>query len=95
MWILAGIKKNSVNLKKKNNKNAIKEQAIDAVKSVLIWVIVTGLAFLYWLAVLLIISLVLLNVWHVTFDSILKYAIVLTIITSLVYIARKVHKMRN
>lgn len=47
------------------------------------------------MAVLLIISLILLNVWHVKFDSILKYAIILTVITSLAYIARKIYKLRK
>ena len=92
---MAGIKKNNTKTVKKNDIKVIKEQAIDAVKSVLTWIIVTGLAFLYWMAVLLIISLILLNVWHVKFDSILMYAIILTVITSLAYIARKIYKLRK
>lgn len=80
---------------KKNDIKIIKEHAIDMVKSVLAWAVVTGLAFLYWMAVFLIFSLILLNVWHVKFTSILKYAIVLTIITSLAYIGRKIYKVRK
>ncbi len=76
---------------KKNDIKVIK----DMVKSVLVWAVITGLAFLYWMAVFLIFSLILLNVWHVKFDSILKYAIVLTIITSIVYIVKKIHKIRK
>lgn len=79
---------------KKNDIKVIKEHALDMVKSVLVWAVITGLAFLYWMAVFLIFSLILLNVWHVKFDSILKYAIVLTIITSIVYIVKKIHKIR-
>lgn len=70
----------------------IKERAVDTVKDVLMWVVVTGGAFIYWIAVLLIISLVLMNVWHTDFDSILKYTIVLTVITSAVYLIRMVYK---
>lgn len=80
---------------KKNDIKVIKEHALDMVKSVLVWAVITGLAFLYWMAVFLIFSLILLNVWHVKFDSILKYAIVLTVITSIVYIVKKVHKIRK
>ncbi|MFG6393205.1 MAG: hypothetical protein K1W24_03295 [Lachnospiraceae bacterium] len=80
---------------KKNDIKVIKEHALDMVKSVLVWAVITGLAFLYWMAVFLIFSLILLNVWHVKFDSILKYAIVLTIITSIVYIVKKIHKIRK
>lgn len=70
----------------------IKERAADAVKDVLMWAVVTGGAFIYWIAVLLIISLVLMNVWHTSFESILKYTIVLTVITSAVYLIRMVYK---
>lgn len=89
---MASLNKNNT---RKNDIEAIKEQALDIVKSVLTWAVITGLAFLYWMAVFLIISLILLNVWHVKFDSILKYAIVLTIITSIAYIAKKIYKTRK
>lgn len=87
MCILDSIKRNDIKL--------IKEHAIDVAKSVLTWVIVTGLAFIYWMVVLLLFSLILLNVWHVKFASILKYATVLTVITSLAYIARKIYKLKK
>lgn len=82
---------------KKNNMKAlsIKEQTIDTAKSILAWIVVTGLAFLYWIVVLLLISLVLLNVWHVTFDSIVQYSVVLTVITSAAYIGRKIYNHRH
>lgn len=81
--------------RKKNDIKAIKEHTIDIVKSLLVWVVVTGLAFLYWMAVFLVLSLILLNVWHVTFDSILQYSTILTVITSIVYIVKKIYKARN
>ena len=70
----------------------LKRQIIDVSKSVAAWVFVTASSFGYWLVVLLIASLVLLNVWHVTFDSILKYSFVLMIITSVVYLGFQIKK---
>lgn len=70
----------------------LKRQIIDVSKSVAVWVFVTAASFGYWLVVLLIASLVLLNVWHVTFDSILKYSFVLMIITSVVYLGFQIKK---
>lgn len=81
--------------RKKKDMKAIKEHTIDIVKSVLVWAVVTGLAFLYWMAVFLVLSLILLNVWHVTFDSILQYSTILTVITSITYIVKKIYKARN
>lgn len=76
--------------KKMNAK--LKRQIIDVSKSVAAWVLVTAASFGYWLVVLLIASLVLLNIWHVTFDSILKYSFVLMIITSVVYLGMQIRK---
>lgn len=70
----------------------LKRQIIDVSKSVAAWVLVTAASFGYWLVVLLIASLVLLNVWHVTFDSILKYSFVLMIITSVVYLGIQIRR---
>lgn len=69
-----------------------KEQIIDVAKDVLMWVVVTVIAFAYWLAMLLILSLVLLNVWHTSFEAILHYAVVLMIITSILYLVRIIYK---
>ena len=76
--------------KKMNAK--LKRQIIDVSKSVAACVFVTAASFGYWLVVLLIASLVLLNIWHVTFDSILKYSFVLMIITSVVYLGMQIRK---
>jgi len=76
----------------KTQKKSSKEYAIDAVKDVLVWVLVTGLAFLYWMAMLLLLSLFLLNVWHVTFEEILRISLILTAVTSVGYIGVLVYR---
>ena len=75
-----------------NQEVSKKEVVIDIVKDFLIWVVVTALAYVWWMAVLLIASLVLLNVWMITFQEILKLSAVLTIVTSLAYVVWKVYK---
>ena len=62
-----------------------KETVIDIVKEVLLWIVVTVLAFLWWMFVLLLTSLFLVNVWHVTFVRLVRYGIVLAAVTSVVY----------
>lgn len=75
-----------------NQEVSKKEVVIDIVKDFLIWVVVTALAFIWWMAVLLIASLVLLNVWMITFQEILKLSAVLTVVTSIAYVVRKAYK---
>lgn len=75
-----------MNKKAKLQNKSGREHAVDAVKDVLVWVLVTGLAFLYWMAMLLILSLFLLNVWHVTFEEIVRISLVLTAVTSVGYL---------
>lgn len=75
-----------------NHEGSKKEIALDIVKDFLIWIVVTGLAFVWWIAVLMIASLILLNVWMVTFKEILRISIVLTIVTSVVYLIRIFYK---
>lgn len=62
-----------------------REEIIDIAKEVLLWIVVTVLAFLWWMFVLLLISLFLVNVWHVTFIMLVRYGTVLTAVTSVVY----------
>lgn len=69
-----------------------KDYVLDAVKDIVGWLVVTAGAFIYWMVLLLILSLVLLSVWHVTFDEILQYSTVLTIITSLLYLGSVVRR---
>jgi len=79
--------------KKKDSMNTLKEHTLDIAKSIIIFIVFTGLAFLYWMVVLLIMSLILLNVWHVSFDSIVQYSVILTVVTALGYIGWKIHSM--
>lgn len=84
-----------MNKKIKLQNKSRKEYAVDAVKDLLAWIVVTVLAFFYWMAMLLLASLFLLNVWHVTFEKIVQISLVLTVITSLGYLGvliyRRVH----
>ena len=69
-----------------------KEYVIDIAKDALTWLVVTALAFVYWLAMLMILSLILLNVWRVRFEEILNYSLVLMVITSAVYLGRMLYR---
>ena len=55
-------------------------------------VLVTALAFVYWVVMLLILSLILLNVWRVRFEQILDYSVILTVITSAAYLGRMLYR---
>ena len=48
--------------------------------------------YVYWAFTLFVLSLVLLNIWHVSWQQILMYAAVLTVISMVVYIIRLVKK---
>lgn len=84
-----------MNKKIKLQNKSRKEYAADAVKDLLAWIVVTVLAFFYWMAMLLLASLFLLNVWHVTFEKIVQISLILTAVTSVGYIGvlvyRRVH----
>jgi hypothetical protein len=82
------IKRKKVKAKPANKK----EWAIDIAKEIFTWVLFTVLVFAYWVAMLLILSLVLLNVWRVRFEEILDYSTVLTIISSVVYLGRMLYR---
>lgn len=69
-----------------NTDTKLKEQIVDIAKDVLLWAVVTGISFVYWLAVLMIASLLLVSVWHVKFDQLLDYSVILMVITSVIYI---------
>lgn len=62
-----------------------KETAVDVVKGLLQWAVVSALSFVYWMAVLLLASLILMNVWRTSFEEILRYGILLAVITSVGY----------
>lgn len=70
----------------------IKERVVETVKDLLSWLVVTAAAFVWWMAMLLIFSLILVNVWKTSFEAILQYSLVLMSVTSLVYLIRMVYK---
>lgn len=61
------------------------EIAADVAKTVTRWLIFTVLAFIYWLAMLLIGSIILLSVWKTDLVNILLWAGILTGISALAY----------
>lgn len=69
-----------------------REIAEDVAKTAARWLLGTVVAFVYWLAMLLIFSIFLLNVWEVSFEQILIYAAVLGAVTSAVYAGVLVHR---
>lgn len=69
-----------------------KEIAFDTAKTVIRWLAVSALSYLYWASMLLLLSLFLLNVWHVTLVEILIYSAVLCGVTSVVYAGVLVHR---
>lgn len=68
---------------------------VDIIKDIVSWVVVTGVSYLYWMAMLLIFSLLLLNIWHVTFEQIVHYSTILMIVTSIVYVASIFRRRRK
>lgn len=64
----------------------------DLVLDVLLTLLVTVGFYVYWAFTLFVLSLILLNVWHVSWEQILIYAAVLTAISMVVYITRLVKK---
>ena len=69
-----------------NNNSNFKEKAFDIVKSIMMWLVVTAGAFLYWMFVLLLLSIFLMNIWKTSIESLLQYGIILTVITSIAYL---------
>ena len=66
--------------------------AADTAKTATRWVLTTAFFFAYWMAMLLLASLFLLNVWHVKLTTLIIYAVILTVISSAVYAAVLVHR---
>lgn len=65
---------------------------IDTAKTAGRWLIFTVLAYVYWLAILLMLSMFLLNIWHVHISQILIYSGILCGICSLVYAYSLIHR---
>jgi len=67
----------------------------DIVKDVLITIVLIVLFFVYWAAMLLLASLILINVWRVSLERIWIYAGILTVLTSAGYVYSLVKKRRK
>lgn len=68
---------------------------VDMVKAVLKFFLLIVLTFAYWFALLMVISIFLLNIWRVGWEQILMISGGLTIVTMIVYTIRKVYKARK
>ena len=75
-----------------NDGKFTKEQVIDIAKAILSVLFVLVASFAYWMFVLLLISLFLVNVWKVKFEQIVIYALFLMALTTIVYVGRKLYK---
>jgi len=84
-----------LNKKNKTEGKKGKEYAIDIGKDILAWLVVTAIAFVYSMAMLLLTSLFLVNVWHVTFEEIVRISIVITVIVSVGYIGVLIYRRRH
>ena len=69
-----------------------KQIAADTAKTALRWLIITVFLFGYWIAMLLLISMMLVNVWKVTLTELLIYACILGGVSSAVYAGMLVHR---
>ncbi len=74
----------------KDNNN-FKELVQDLALNLLKWIVVTACAFLYWMGVLLLISIFLMNIWHTSIEELIKYGIILTMITSVAYAGKLIY----
>lgn len=69
-----------------------KQIALDTAKTAFRWFLVTLFLFAYWLAMFLLASIFLLNVWKVTLTTLIIYACILGTVSSLIYAAVLVHR---
>ena len=69
-----------------------REIAADTAKTAFRWLVFTVLIFVYWLALLLLFSIILLNVWKVKLIRIIIYAAILAAVSSAVYAGVLVHR---
>ena len=64
----------------------------DLVKDVLLALVMLVVFLAYWCFVLAILSVVLLNVWHISWEQMLVISVGLTVVSEIVYIVRLVKK---
>ena len=60
-------------------------RVVSVLGRILQWLAVTAGCFAWWMAMLLLVSLFTVNVWHVTFEQILLWSGVLTAVSGAVY----------
>ena len=69
-----------------------KQIVADTAKTAFRWFYVTVFLFVYWLAMLLLASIFLLNVWKTSIEEIILYACILGAVSSAVYAGVLVHR---
>lgn len=69
-----------------------KEQIVDVVKDFLGWIVVSAVAFVWWLLMLLIVSMILMNVVKFTFMGILRWSTILAAICSVAWLVRIIYR---
>lgn len=82
-------------MNKKTEGKSGKEYAVDIVKDILAWLVVTAIAFIYSMAMLLLASLFFVNVWHVTFEEIVNISLVIMAVVSIGYIGVLIYRRRH
>ena len=69
-----------------------KQIALDTAKTAFKWFLVTVFLFAYWIAMFLLASIFLLNIWKVSLVELIVYACILGTVSSLIYAAVLVHR---
>ena len=69
-----------------------KQIALDTAKTAIKWFLVTLFMFVYWMAMMLLASLIFLNIWKVDFTTLVVLACILGSVSSVVYGWMLVHR---
>ena len=69
-----------------------KQIALDTAKTAFKWFLVTVFLFAYWMAMFLLASIFLLNIWKVSLVELIVYACILGAVSSLIYAGVLVHR---
>lgn len=69
-----------------------KQIALDTAKTAFKWFVGTVFLFAYWMAMFLLVSIFLLNVWKVSLVELIVYACILGTVSSIVYAGVLVHR---
>jgi len=68
---------------------------LDLLKDILFTLLIGVLMYAYWVFTLLVASIILVNVWHVTWQQLIFIALGLTVVTLVCYVAHLVKKRKN